>query len=41
MAEYNKTFSDIQTHWYNYIESMAAKHIIDGRSETPLCLMTK
>jgi len=35
MAEYNKTFSDIQTHWAkNYIESMAAKHIIDGRSET-------
>ncbi|MDI3481989.1 MAG: hypothetical protein PWQ97_1644 [Tepidanaerobacteraceae bacterium] len=34
LAEYTKTFSDIRTHWAkNYIESMAAKHVIDGRSE--------
>ncbi|MCR4431971.1 MAG: S-layer homology domain-containing protein [Tepidanaerobacteraceae bacterium] len=34
LAEYSKTFSDIRTHWAkNYIESMAAKHVIDGRSE--------
>lgn len=33
LAEYNKTFADITGHWAkNYIESMTAKHVIDGRT---------
>lgn len=34
LAEYNKTFDDIQGHWGKpYIESMASKHVIGGRTE--------
>lgn len=34
LIEYNKTFDDVRYHWAkNYVESMAAKHILDGKAE--------
>lgn len=35
LIEYNKTFADIKYHWAkSYIESMAAKQIVNGKAET-------
>jgi hypothetical protein len=35
LMEYDRTFDDIKTHWARkYIESMAAKHVVDGRTPT-------
>lgn len=32
---YDKTFEDIENHWAkNYIESMASKHVVNGKTET-------
>lgn len=34
LSEYNKTFDDIQNHWAKvYVESMASKHVIGGRTD--------
>ncbi|ADL07273.1 S-layer homology domain-containing protein [Thermosediminibacter oceani] len=33
LLEYDRTFGDIKSHWAkNYVESMAAKHVVDGRT---------
>lgn len=34
VLEYNKTFEDITNHWAkNYIESLASKHIVNGKND--------
>ncbi|HHV19190.1 MAG TPA: S-layer homology domain-containing protein, partial [Thermoanaerobacterales bacterium] len=34
LLEYDKTFADIRYHWAkNFIESMASKHILDGKAQ--------